>query len=79
MDVFIGTFVRSAGQGQFFIGEPEELNSTTFDKRQNLKWLGTGTHKGDRLRVAIGCEQLAMRVHHSDPTVVNRLYDLPAG
>jgi len=63
--------VGGTGNGKFARGKVEMLHAAAFDKRQGLERLGAGAQKGDRLRVAVGCDQFAVRVYNDNAAIVN--------
>jgi hypothetical protein len=69
LHVRVASLVRGAGDRKFAHRETEMLDAAALDERQRLERFGAGAQKGDRVRVAEGCEQFAVRVHDRDGTV----------
>ena len=54
------------------------FHAAALDEGQGLERFGAGAQKGDRLRVAVGGQKRAVRVHHGDGAVVDRFHDTAA-
>src|SRR5215207_2180231 len=73
----ITAFMRSTGDRKFTRCKAKVFHTAALDKGKHLQWFCAGAQKGDRLRVAIRKDQLAVCIYNCDRTMMHGFYNLP--